>query len=128
MIHIIFFNFLKFLVELTFCVITATATVVINFSTTALEPQLQFSKIPQPKQELQPWFSENSQPIHHYYSATKYDAQDLETIVRYYVNNMLIFVPVNRYVLDVGLPGGRLCVGGAHRTQVCRIVIYSTLI
>ena len=62
--HIIFLNFLQFLVELQFYVITATA--VINFSTTALEPQPWFLKIPQPKQEPQPRFSENSQPIDHY--------------------------------------------------------------
>ena len=63
-----FFNFLKFLVELQFYVITptATATAVINFSTTALEPQPRFLKIPQPKEEPQLRFSENSQPIHHY--------------------------------------------------------------
>ena len=59
-----FFYFFQFLVELQFYVITATA--VINFSTTALEPQPRFLKIPQPKQETQPRFSENSQPIHHY--------------------------------------------------------------
>ena len=35
-------------------------------STTALEPQSRFLKIPQPKQEPQPRFSENSLPIHHY--------------------------------------------------------------
>ena len=58
-----FSNFLQFLVELLFYVITATA--VINFSTTALEPQPRFLKIPQPKQEPQPRFSEISQPIHH---------------------------------------------------------------
>ena len=60
-----FFNILQFLVELQFYVITATATAVINFSTTALEPQPRFLKIPQPKQEPQPRFSEWSQPIHH---------------------------------------------------------------
>ena len=40
--HFFFFNFLQFLVELQFYVITATATAVINFSTTALEPQPRF--------------------------------------------------------------------------------------
>ena len=50
-------NFLQFLVELQFYVITATATAVIHFSTTALEPQPRFLKIPQPKQEPQPRFS-----------------------------------------------------------------------
>ena len=62
-----FFYFLQFLVELKFYVViaTATATAVINFSTTALEPQPWFLKMPQPKQERQPRFSENSQPIHH---------------------------------------------------------------
>ena len=41
-----FFNFLQFLVELLFYVITATAaaTAVINFSRTALEPQPRFSE------------------------------------------------------------------------------------
>ena len=62
-----FFNFLYFLVEIQFYVITATA--VINFNTTALEPQSQFLKMPQPKQEPQLRFSENSQPIHHYFRA-----------------------------------------------------------
>ena len=52
-----FYNFVKFLVELQFYVITATA--VIHFNTTALEPQPRFLKIPQPKQEPQPRFSEN---------------------------------------------------------------------
>ena len=62
-----FFNFLQFLVELQFNAITATATATadINFSTTALEPQPWLLKIPQPKQEPQPQFSENLQPIHH---------------------------------------------------------------
>ena len=46
-----FFYFLQFLVELKLYVITATATAVINFSTTALEPQPRFLQIPQPKQE-----------------------------------------------------------------------------
>ena len=68
--NLVFFNFLKFLVELQFHVITATA--VINFSTSALEPQPQFLKIPQPKQEPQPRFSENSQLIHHYNSVWVY--------------------------------------------------------
>ena len=56
-----FFYYLQFLVELKFYVITATATAttVINFSTTALEPQPRFLKIPQPKQEPQPQFSKN---------------------------------------------------------------------
>ena len=54
-----FFNFLQFLVELQLYVITATATAVIDFSTTALELQPRFLKIPQPKQEPQPQFSEN---------------------------------------------------------------------
>ena len=49
---LIFFYFLQFLVELQLYLITATATAVINFSTTALEAQ--------------PRFSENSQLIHHY--------------------------------------------------------------
>ena len=48
-------------------VITATATAVTNFSTTALEPQPRFIEMAQPKQEPQPQFSENSQLIHHYY-------------------------------------------------------------
>ena len=62
-----FFNFLQFLVELQFYVITATATAtaVFNFITTALEPQLRFLKMPQPQQEPQPRFFEYSQPIHH---------------------------------------------------------------
>ena len=64
LMHIYFFNFLQFLVELKFYVITATA--VINFSTTALKPQPRFLKMPQPNQEPQPRFSENAQPIHHY--------------------------------------------------------------
>ena len=51
LIHIIFFLFLQFLVELKLYVITATATVVVNFSTTALQPQ--------------PRFFKNSQPTHH---------------------------------------------------------------
>ena len=55
----------KFSVELQFYVTTETATAVIVFSTTALEPQPRFLKLPQPKQEPQPRFSENSQPIHH---------------------------------------------------------------
>ena len=42
--HIIFLNFLQFLVELQFYVITATATAVINFRTTALEQQPRFLK------------------------------------------------------------------------------------
>ena len=67
--YLFFFNFLQFSVELKCYVIaaTATATTVINFSTTALEPQPRFLKTPQPKQEPQPRFSEHSQPIHHYY-------------------------------------------------------------
>ena len=64
--NLAFFNFLQFLVELQFYVITETATAVINFSTTGLEKQPRLLKIPQPKQEPQPRFSENSQPIHHY--------------------------------------------------------------
>ena len=62
----IFFNFLQFLVKLIFYVITATAIAVVNFSTTALRSQPRFFKIPEVKQEPQPWFSENPQPIHHY--------------------------------------------------------------
>ena len=61
----IFFYFLQFSVELKFHLISAMATAVVNFSTTALQPQPQFWKTPQPKQEPQPRFSENSQPIHH---------------------------------------------------------------
>ena len=64
LIHIIFLNFLQFLVDLQFYIITTTATTVINFSTTALEPQPWFLKIPQAKKEPQPRFSENSKPIH----------------------------------------------------------------
>ena len=59
LIYIIFFNFLQFLVELELYVITATATAVINFSITALEPQPRFLKIQQAKQEPQLRFSEN---------------------------------------------------------------------
>ena len=58
------FNFLQFLISLKFYVITATA--VVNFSTTVLQPQPRFSKIQQAKHEPQPRFSENSQPIHHW--------------------------------------------------------------
>ena len=89
---LVFFYFLQFLAELKFYVITTTT--VIHFSTTALEPQPRFLKIPQPKkepqseflripqpkqepqsgfleipqpkQEPQSRFSVNSQPIHHY--------------------------------------------------------------
>ena len=62
LLYLNFFN-TYYLVELKLYVITATAiaTAVINFSTTALEPQPWFSKIPQPKQEPQPRFSENLQ-------------------------------------------------------------------
>ena len=65
----LFFLFSPIFSWIKFYVITATAsaTAVINFSTTALEPQPRFLKIPQPKQEPQPRFSENSQPIHHYF-------------------------------------------------------------
>ena len=66
LIHIIFLNFIQFLIKLQIYLITATATAVVNFGTTALEPQPQFSKIPQVKQEPQPRYSKNSQPIHHY--------------------------------------------------------------
>ena len=45
-----------------------TATAVVNLGTTALEPQPQFLEILQANQEPQPRFSENSQPIHHYYT------------------------------------------------------------
>ena len=74
----LFFNFLQFLVESQFYVITATgtATAVINFSTTALEPQPQLLKIPQPKQKPQPRFSENSQPIHH--DISKFHGDEME--------------------------------------------------
>ena len=65
---VFFLIFYQLLVELQFYVITATA--VINFSTTALEPQLRFLKIPKTKQEPQPRFSEYSQPIHHQFGVT----------------------------------------------------------
>ena len=47
---------------------STTATAVINLSTTAIEQQQRFFKIPQSEQEPQPRFSENSQPIHHSFS------------------------------------------------------------
>ena len=32
----------------------------------SISAQPQFSKLPQAKRQTQPWFSENSQPVHHY--------------------------------------------------------------
>ena len=62
-IIIFFLHILQFLVELQFYVITEVATAIVNLSPTALQRQPRFSKIPPAKQEPQPRFSENSQPI-----------------------------------------------------------------